>query len=589
MSRYLALAPAMVRNGPMFVILAAIATWYFSKKIIFTSVFTVREAVTIVWRYLVVSRNFRNTIIAGVVMAYGLSRGTRMVTTVFRRWTLVAWSISCVGLFNYYNNIIETPVVRCKRTPWNVQIIQKAKLTTTDYWPIFFGWNKHMQTALLPMISDLEFLWKSPLAWREEVLTAKDGLDVHLHWGIPSNTKQREQLVEDSPVILLIHGLAGGVNSNYVARMARQSTLAGWRTAALAYYRLDWGDPQDIAACVNRIHEKFPSAPIVAIAYSAGAHPLTRYIETEGDHCLLTAAITNGGVYNFSHVYDRVSKGPYHPIINRWIQTCGQRHVDRYLTEQEKAIAVPKFDQFKKAMHFYTHFIHGLRSCTSTSLDGVLSYRSYADRDYPDNVSPDEAEMEGGVVGEHFRGHASLWMHTIKTPLLMIHSKDDPVVAYTNQDWHSSANNEHIISVTTKRGGHVAFFQGLLPFGPTWSETIQMQYIASVLEINATLSFQLDAVSKLLMTHPELTPQQQSVAADEATVDWHENESAPFKTGGEKLEKRSSESPARGRSRSRRGLHGRAGSSHRLTAPEVSRIASMSIEDLPALVREGPI
>jgi len=80
----------------------------------------------------------------------------------------------------------------------------------------------------------------------------------------------------------------------------------------------------------------------------------------------------------------------------------------------------------------------------------------------------------------------------------MIHAKDDPVVAYTNQDWDDCAKNEHIISLTTKRGGHVAFFQGLLPFGPTYAECVSMQYISSVLELNANLTLNLDAVSKMI-------------------------------------------------------------------------------------------
>ena len=76
------------------------------------------------------------------------------------------------------------------------------------------------------------------------MIQADDGKAVHLHWGIPGNSKQLERLQVDSPVIFLVHGLAGGVDSNYVQRMARQAQATGWRVAALAYYRLDWGDPQ---------------------------------------------------------------------------------------------------------------------------------------------------------------------------------------------------------------------------------------------------------------------------------------------------------------------------------------------------------
>jgi len=216
-------------------------------------------------------------------------------------------------------------------------------------------------------------------------------------------------LMPDSPVIFFVHGLAGGVNSNYVQRIARQCQAAGWRVAALAYYRLDWGDPQDVKASVERIHERFPAAPIVGMAWSAGCHSLTRYLQTAGEDSLLTAAICNGGVYDFSHVYEKVSKGPYHPIINRWIQVCGQRHSEHYLSPEEQQAAAPLFKQHKKAMSFYTRFVHRLEQCSAVDENGDSCYMDVRGRVFPDDLAATEAEKEGGVVGEHFRGELSIY------------------------------------------------------------------------------------------------------------------------------------------------------------------------------------
>lgn len=130
-------------------------------------------------------------------------------------------------------------------------------------------------------------------------------------------------------------------------------------------------------------------------------------------------------------------------------------------------------------MAFYTRFVQRLDRCSAIDNDGQAAYLDLRHRHFPDDLPSSEAEKEGGVVGEHFRGHARLWMHLIQTPLLMIHSKDDPVVAYSNQDWETATENEHIIGVTTKRGGHVAFFHGLMPFGGTWSDTVAMRQTSS--------------------------------------------------------------------------------------------------------------
>lgn len=85
LSLYALTAPAMIRNGPVFVLLAAVATWWVSKRLIKTGVFTLREAIFIVWRYLFSSRNFRNTIVAGVVASYAITRVTSFTANAFRQ------------------------------------------------------------------------------------------------------------------------------------------------------------------------------------------------------------------------------------------------------------------------------------------------------------------------------------------------------------------------------------------------------------------------------------------------------------------------------------------------------------------------
>ena len=131
LSLYARTAPGIIRGGPVFVLVCAICTWWVSKRLIKTGVFTLREAIYIVWRYLFSSRNFRNTIVAGVVASYAITRMSNLAVGAFRRleplanvhttrhrhhigtcspsrrWTLLAWSITMVGVVNYLQNIVE--------------------------------------------------------------------------------------------------------------------------------------------------------------------------------------------------------------------------------------------------------------------------------------------------------------------------------------------------------------------------------------------------------------------------------------------------------------------------------------------------
>ena len=65
-------------------------------------------------------------------------------------------------------------------------------------------------------------------------------------------------------------------------------------------------------------------------------------------------------------------------------------------------------------MTFYTRFVHGLNRCSALDDDGHVCYLDLRHRDFPDDLPTDEAEKEGGVVGEHFRCHARRCMHLIQ-------------------------------------------------------------------------------------------------------------------------------------------------------------------------------
>ena len=95
-------------------------------------------------------------------------------------------------------------------------------------------------------------------------------------------------------------------------------------------------------------------------------------------------------------------------------------------------------------------------------------------------------------------------MHKVAVSTLIIHAHDDPVVSTKNIDFQKIVQNKHIVTMTTKRGGHCAYFSGWTPFGPTWADLVASRYISAVFEVHSQTSFLIDLVKRSLLAEEKL-------------------------------------------------------------------------------------
>ena len=67
---------------------------------------------------------------------------------------------------------------------------------------------------------------------------------------------------------------------------------------------------------------------------------------------------------------------------------------------------------------------------------------------------------------EYFKSigiHAS-HIENLDIPMMMIHSKDDPIVSVDNLPMDKLLKNKNIIIAKTEKGSHVCWFSGLKPY-----------------------------------------------------------------------------------------------------------------------------
>ena len=89
--------------------------------------------------------------------------------------------------------------------------------------PAWWLTNAHAQTIYASMKHPV-----APTIDKLEKLELPDGDYLELLWSNAS-------LPEDSPLILILHGLSGSINSSYAARFMKAFNNQGWRTVIMHF------------------------------------------------------------------------------------------------------------------------------------------------------------------------------------------------------------------------------------------------------------------------------------------------------------------------------------------------------------------
>jgi len=82
----------------------------------------------------------------------------------------------------YFFWVVETPVLRFHRTFWNVSIMEKARLLRRPFWPLFWMTNRHLQTVVGSIAGDLYWMFRKPVTYDRQEVTAFDGSSLQLDW-----------------------------------------------------------------------------------------------------------------------------------------------------------------------------------------------------------------------------------------------------------------------------------------------------------------------------------------------------------------------------------------------------------------------
>ncbi|KAI0054048.1 AB-hydrolase YheT [Auriscalpium vulgare] len=320
-----------------------------------------------------------------------------------------------------------------------------------EYQPAWWLFNGHLQTAY-SAVGDFSHV--DEVVYERTLLRLKEGGTLGLDFTPP--TSERE-LPDDTPVIVVLHGLSGGSHESYVRAVLAPAISPveegglGYR-AVVVNFRGCAGVPltssrlysaattDDIRQAVIYISSLYPNAPLIAMGFSLGANVLTTYVAEEGEACRLTSAAVLGCPW------DMEKNG--HSLHNSWfrrsVYSKGMGGNLRKLVMRHLS-TIAKFPDPTLAKA--TAEILAKKSFTLVEFDGTVTRR----------VGGPSPPFPLANAWEYYRWCAShKCLPDIRIPFIGINADDDPIVENVPTDL---LENEWVTLVVTRGGGHLGWFE----------------------------------------------------------------------------------------------------------------------------------
>lgn len=327
-----------------------------------------------------------------------------------------------------------------------------VEIVRSDFKPAWWLPTAHLQT-LWPTL----FRRIPPPGRRRERLSTFDKDFVDLDWCGET----------PSPIVMLLHGLSGSSDSNYIKGMQHALLLRGYRSVAMNFRGCGGepnrlarsyhsGDTEDLDILYRHLRRREPETPIAAIGYSLGGNVLLKWLGERCGSVSLFAAAAVSVPMLLSACADRMDKG---------LSVVYRDHLIREL----KCYIQDKLHHLER--HECTEEAEKLRNLGD--LSDTRSFWEYDDRVVAKLYAFEDA---------HDYYHQSSSRHylcRIRVPTLIIQAADDPFM--TPEVLPSPQElTPFIFFELSEKGGHVGFIAGTIPGKPIyWLEHRIPQFLAA--------------------------------------------------------------------------------------------------------------
>lgn len=290
---------------------------------------------------------------------------------------------------------------------------------------------------------------------RERVETPDNDF-IDLDW-----VKPTKPLHANAPLILILHGLEGNIDSHYAKGMMQAISNAGGR-AVFMHFRGCSGEPNrltknyhsgetnDVSYMIKLIQSRYPQAELGVIGYSLGGNVLLKWLGETRWQNPLKAAVAVSVPFDLHKAVKRFQQG-FSKFYQWYLIKCLRTRLTAKYRENPEMVDPSILNAVRTMYEFddkITAPLHGFA--------GVNEYYATAS--------------------------CRQFLKSIQVPTLILHSKDDPFMSediIPTRDEISDCVNLEI----TERGGHVGFVSGTYPWRPQyWLEARALAFLQSALK-----------------------------------------------------------------------------------------------------------
>ena len=305
-------------------------------------------------------------------------------------------------------------------------------------WPLK---NRHIQTVYASLFRSP----KKPKVTIEQ-FDLNDGDFVEAYWHTIENAPN------NTPVVILFHGLAGSFHSPYIQGMMQACYKAGFHSVVMHFRGCSGkpnkkarsyhsGDTADARAFSTAVKQRYKEAPLFGVGYSLGANMLVKLFGEDGEDLLFDAGVAVSAPLLLDRCANQMQRGFsrfYQHLLIKDLQKALDQKYDDHPMEQLLDLPRHKVKKLKTFWQFdaaYTAKINGFAS--------ALDY--------------------------YTRCSAKPYLKNIQKPLLIIHAKDDPFMTHEIIPHHTEVSDAVVLEIL-ENGGHVGFVNGSLFKPEYWLE-----------------------------------------------------------------------------------------------------------------------
>jgi uncharacterized protein len=309
--------------------------------------------------------------------------------------------------------------------------------------------NCHLQTILAKYLRTEKLVRTST-----QYIETSDNDFLELAWTeIPqSNTPK--------PIVVLLHGLEGSIDSHYVQGMLQAIKSKGW-IGVLLHFRGCGAKPnrtttsyhsgftKDISYFSKYLDRQFPMHNKALVGFSLGGNVTAKFLAENEEHNFKAATVICAPIH-LESASKRINQGLskiYQRYLIEMLKQSAQEKIEQFNLDKFDLDEISKADSIWQFDELYTAPSNGFKNA----------------KDYYNQSS--SADL----------------LSRIDIPCLFIHAKDDPFLCNKHLSSLTLTSN-NITFELSKRGGHVGFVTGNNPFKPEfWLEQRVPNFLSNIL------------------------------------------------------------------------------------------------------------